>query len=49
MPFFASPLPPGAQILKPHVLNYWNSFAPGIGLEEKHFLVSASSCRYSKL
>ncbi|KAG5182628.1 hypothetical protein JKP88DRAFT_348815 [Tribonema minus] len=26
------------QILKPHVLNYWNSFAPGIGLEEKHFL-----------
>lgn len=26
------------MILKPHVLDYWRSFQPGIGLEEKHFL-----------
>jgi hypothetical protein len=26
--------------MKPHLLNYWNTFAPGIGLEEKSFLVS---------
>ncbi|CAB1098348.1 unnamed protein product [Ectocarpus sp. CCAP 1310/34] len=26
------------MILKPHVLDYWRSFQPGIGLEEKHFI-----------
>lgn len=26
------------MILKPHVLDYWRTFQPGIGLEEKHFL-----------
>lgn len=28
-----------AQIMKPHLLNYWHTFASGIGLEEKSFLV----------
>ena len=26
------------MILKPHVLDYWRSFQPGVGLEEKHFI-----------
>lgn len=26
------------MILKPHVLDYWRSFQPGQGLEERHFL-----------
>ncbi|CAN0009600.1 unnamed protein product, partial [Ascophyllum nodosum] len=26
------------MILKPHVLDYWRTFQPGIGLEERHFI-----------
>ena len=26
------------MILKPHVLDYWRSFQPGVGLEERHFI-----------
>lgn len=26
------------MILKPHVLDYWRTFQPGVGLEEKHFI-----------
>lgn len=35
-------------ILKPHVLDYWRSFQPGVGLEERHIIETVEP-RFNRL